>query len=63
MIIKSNDPRSYRLHSRKILRLGYKNQKNVKIAIDELLKFFHKTNFKISTRNINLEVIRNLKVN
>lgn len=61
-VTKSNDPRSYRLYSNKIIKAGYKNNKNVCNAIDELLNFFSKSKFNISKKNINLEVIKKLKI-
>ena len=61
-VTKSNDPRSYRLNSSKILKVGYRNNKNVCNAIDELLEFFNKSKFNISKKNINLEVIKKLKI-
>ena len=37
---KSNDPRSYRLNSDKLLNIGFKSKKKVKDAIDEISEFF-----------------------
>lgn len=61
-IIKSNDPRSYRLNSNKIIRAGYKKILNVNYAIDELLLFFNKTNFKASNINYNINHSKKLKL-
>ena len=41
-IKKSNDPRSYRLDSSKIISKGFKPRKNVDTAIYELISFFKK---------------------
>tara|TARA_B100001057_G_scaffold497506_1_gene601809 strand:- start:1445 stop:2386 length:942 start_codon:yes stop_codon:yes gene_type:complete len=61
-IIKSNDPRSYRLDSTKILSKGFKPKKNVDIAIYELLNFFKKKNYKKTYKNINLELMQKIKI-
>ena len=39
-VTPSNDPRSYRQCSDKILKLGFVPKKNVKIAIQEIIKEF-----------------------
>ena len=41
-ISPSNDPRSYRQDSTKLLRTGYKPKKNIDIAIDELISAYKK---------------------
>jgi len=61
-IIKSNDPRSYRLDSNKIIKAGYRKKRNVDFAINELLLFFKKTNFKASNVNYNINHSKNLKL-
>jgi nucleoside-diphosphate-sugar epimerase len=61
-ILKSNDPRSYRLDSSKLLKTGFKPKKNVDFAILELLNFFNKKNFRSNDNNINLKVIKNKKI-
>ena len=60
--MKSNDPRSYRLDSSKLLKTGFKPKKNVDFAISELLNFFNKKNFRSNDNNINLKVIKNKKI-
>ena len=40
-IIKSIDPRSYRLYSKKILKVGFKPKKSIKIAIDEFIEKYN----------------------
>ncbi len=37
-VSKSNDPRSYRLDSSKLLSTGFKPKKNVEIAIEEIIE-------------------------
>ena len=61
-ILKSNDPRSYRLDSSKLLSKGYKPKKNVSIAINEMIKFFKKRKYKSSANNINLEKMKILEI-
>lgn len=61
-IKKSNDPRSYRLDSSKIVSKGFKPRKNVDTAIHELISFFKKVNFKKTYKNINLELMQKIKV-
>jgi nucleoside-diphosphate-sugar epimerase len=61
-ILKSNDPRSYRLNSSKLLKTGFKPKKNVDFAISELLNFFIKSKFKSNDNNVNLKVIENKKI-
>ena len=62
LVKKSNDPRSYRLDSTKILLKGFKPKKNVDTAIYELIRFFENTNFKKTYKNINLELMQKIKV-
>ena len=45
--LKSNDARSYRLYSGKLLNTKFKPKKNVRIAIKELKKLFETKSFKI----------------
>ena len=54
-ILKSNDPRSYRLSSKKILKNKFKPKKKVIDAIDELLIFFRNSKFKSSSKNVNVK--------
>ena len=61
-ILKSNDPRSYRLDSSKILRKGFKPLKSVEDAIDEGKKLFLKKNFKIKEKNLNLKQMLKLNI-
>lgn len=61
-ILKSNDPRSYRVDSSKLLKTGFKPKKNVNFAIKELLDFFNVKNFRSTDNNINLNVVKNKKI-
>ncbi len=61
-ILKSNDPRSYRLDSSKLLSTGYKPKKNVNIAIKEMIKFFKKNKYVSSKENINLQKMQLLEI-
>ena len=58
----SNDPRSYRLDSSKIIAKGFKPKKNIELGIAELLKYFDLKNYKLSTSNINLKLMNKIKV-
>tara|TARA_A100001035_G_C27779882_1_gene501182 strand:+ start:840 stop:1781 length:942 start_codon:yes stop_codon:yes gene_type:complete len=61
-ILKSNDPRSYRLDSSKILKKGFKPLKSVEDAIDEGKKLFSKKKFKINQKNLNLKQMLKLNI-
>jgi nucleoside-diphosphate-sugar epimerase len=58
----SNDPRSYRLDSSKILSKGFKPKKNVNIAVKELLNFFKSNKYKASFKNINLQLMQKINI-
>ena len=58
IIKNSNDPRSYRLNSDKLLRIGFKPQKNINIAIKEISEFFKN---KKNLDNQNFYTIKKLK--
>jgi nucleoside-diphosphate-sugar epimerase len=58
----SNDPRSYRLDSSKILSKGFKPKKNVNIAVEELLNFFKSNKYKASFKNINLQLMQKINI-
>ena len=61
-ILKSNDPRSYRLDSSKILKEGFKPVKGVADAILEGKELYLKKDFKISNKNLNLKRMLNLNI-
>lgn len=58
----SNDPRSYRLNSDKLLKTGFKKNFNVDNAISELLNYFKKTKFKASNKNFNIKRTQDLNI-
>ncbi len=45
-IKKSNDPRSYRQNSNKLINLGFSPSKNVEIAVEEIINALKKGNIK-----------------
>ena len=61
-ILKSNDPRSYRLDSSKIISLGFKPAKGVEDAIIEGIELFRKSTFKIKDKNLNLKQMIKSKI-
>jgi len=61
-ILKSNDPRSYRLDSSKIMSLGFKPTKGVEDAIIEGIELFSKSSFKIKDKNLNLKQMIKSKI-
>ena len=52
---KSNDPRSYRLSSDKLEKLGFKKKYNVDYALLELIEFFENKNFEHKLENYNIK--------
>lgn len=61
-INSSNDPRSYRLNSDKLLNTGFKQKYSVDDAIEQLISFFERKKFKASNRNFNIKTIQQIKV-
>ena len=59
---KSNDPRSYRLNSDKLLKIGFKPKKNVSSAIDELTDYFSSTKFREETHMYTVRHMKKLKL-
>jgi len=57
---KSNDPRSYRLSSNKLEKLGFKRKYNIDYAIFELKNFFESKNFKDKIENYNIKKLKKL---
>ena len=55
---KSNDPRSYRQNSSKLIRAGFKREFSVKDAIKELVKELKINNFK---NNLDFYRIKKMK--
>jgi len=62
-ILRSNDPRSYRLSSDKLLKTGYRPKKNVEIAIDEIINAYKKglIKNKLSNNNLKWMISKNFK--
>lgn len=58
----SNDPRSYRLNSDKLLKTGFKKTFNVDNAILELLDFFENKKFKATNKNFNIKRTQDLNI-
>ncbi len=57
---KSNDPRSYRLSSNKLEKLGFKRKYSIDYAISELQDFFKSKNFKDKIDNYNIKKLKKL---
>ena len=55
---KSNDKRSYRLDSTKLLRKGYKKVSNITNEIDKLQKYYFSKNFKFSDNMIRIKYLK-----
>ena len=61
-IIKSNDPRSYRQDSSKLLRLGFKKRYGVNDAIDELISLNKSKKIKSNLSNYTVKWMKKLKI-
>lgn len=61
-IRKSNDPRSYRQSSLKLIKTGYKPKKSVNDAINELIKSFKKKEINVSNQNFTVKWMKKLKL-
>jgi len=55
IVTPSNDPRSYRINSDKLLAAGFKPKKSVEIAINEIIDAYMSGNLKDETRFHNLK--------
>ena len=60
IVSESNDPRSYRLNSDKLLRTGFKPQFTVQTAIDEITENYNKGILKDEDKYYNLKVMKEL---
>ena len=60
IIIPSNDPRSYRLNSDKLLNTGFKQQYNVQYAIDEIIEKYNEGILCDEEKYYNLKVMNKL---
>jgi len=61
-IKKLNDPRSYKLNSSKLNKLGFKEKFNVNNAIYELHEYFKKKKFKDNLRNYNIKTMKKFSI-
>jgi nucleoside-diphosphate-sugar epimerase len=62
VVSPSNDPRSYRLSSKKLLNAGFKQKYSVDQAIKEIVQEFRTGNLKNEDRWYNLKVMKKIKV-
>ena len=58
----SNDPRSYRINSKKIESFGFKPKKNILNAIDEITEAYSKNNLADEDQYYNLKWMKNLGI-
>ncbi len=61
-VTKSNDPRSYRQNSDKIIRSGFVKKYGIEDAIDEIQKKFNKKLIKDTINCYNLKKMKKLKI-
>ena len=61
-VIKSNDPRSYRQDSSKLLRLGFKTKYGVGDAIDELIDLNKRKKIKTNLSNFTVKWMKKLRI-
>ena len=61
-LIKSNDPRSYKQDSTKLLRLGFKVKYSVSDAIDEIISLNKRKPIKSNTSNYTVKWMKKLKI-
>ena len=61
-VIKSNDPRSYRQDSSKLLRLGFKTKYGVNDAIDELIDLNKTKKIKTNLSNFTVKWMKKLRI-
>ena len=61
-VTESHDPRSYRLNSDKLLRIGFKPQKTVNDAVQELIFKFQSNELKEDDRSYNIRTMKALAV-
>jgi len=61
-VIKSNDPRSYRQDSSKLLKLGFKPKYSINDAIDELISLNKRKPIKANMSNYTVKWMKKLKI-
>lgn len=59
-ISESNDPRSYRVNSDKLLQIGFKPKKSVKVAVDELVQRYQRSELKDEDHFYNIRTMKKL---
>ena len=59
-VTESNDPRSYRVNSDKLLNIGFTPKKSVKIAIDELVQYYRQNDLKDEDCFYNIRTMKKL---
>jgi nucleoside-diphosphate-sugar epimerase len=60
---KSNDPRSYRLSSEKLLKTGFKPKRTVEMAINELINLYVNNLDSFNDTNLNVAWLKKNKIN
>lgn len=60
---KSNDPRSYRLSSEKLLKTGFKPKRTVEMAINELINLYVNNLDSFNDTNLNVVWLKKNKIN
>ena len=61
-VIKSNDPRSYRQDSSKLIRLGFKSKHGVNDAINELIEMDKREKIRTNMSNYTVKWMKKLKI-
>ena len=61
-IVKSNDPRSYRQDSTKLMKLGFKTKYSVNDAIEELIELNKRKKIKTNLSNYTVKWMKKLKI-
>ena len=61
-VSESNDPRSYRVNSDRLLNLGFKPKKTIKDAVKELIDYYHEGVLFDADRFYNIRTMKELKL-
>ena len=59
---KNFDPRSYRVDSTKLLKTGFKPEKNITFAINELISKFNENNLKVEPNFFSVKWLKKIIV-
>ena len=62
VVTESNDPRSYRLNSDKLLATGYRQQYKVDDAMEEVIAAFQNGNLKDEDQYYNIRTMKGLEL-